>query len=231
MKKNSTNNATINMVSNIAQNQKNKLSTLISNLGFSLKKQVSIVLFSFLCFTANLSAQKTWNIDAVHSTMKFNVTHLLISEVEGSFKVYSGSIKHKNEDFTDALISFTVDANSINTDNEMRDNHLKSDDFFNAKDYPQLKFTSTSFKKIAAGKYVLEGDMTIRNVTKKIKLNVTYGGIAKDGYGNTKLGFKATTSINRLEYGLKWNALTESGGMTVGKEVEIKLNLQFVLAK
>jgi polyisoprenoid-binding protein YceI len=169
----------------------------------------------------------TWNVDHSHSSVKFNVSHLVISEVEGSFKTYDGTITSPNEDFTDAEINFTVDAASINTENERRDNHLKSDDFFNAEKYPQIKFISTSFRKISANKYELTGDLTIRDVTKRVKFDVEYGGTANDGYGNTKAGFKATTKINRFDYGLKWNAITEAGGMTVGSDVKLILNLQF----
>lgn len=185
-----------------------------------------------LLLLANIaSAQQNWTVDNVHSSVKFSVTHLIISQVEGSFKTYSGSISNTKEDFTDAKINFAIDVNSINTDNSMRDDHLKSDDFFNAGEYPKMTFVSTSFRKVSGNKYVLEGNLTIRNTTKKVKFDVTYGGIAKDGYGNTKAGFKARATIDRFDYGLKWNALTEAGGATVGNEVEIILNLQFALAK
>lgn len=187
-----------------------------------------MIIFSVINSTM---AQKTWNVDNVHSIVKFSVTHLVISEVEGTFKTYNGSITNTKDDFSDAKINFAVDVNSINTDNSMRDDHLKSDDFFNAQEYPKMNFVGTSFKKKSGNKYVLEGNLTIRNVTKKVTFDVTYGGIANDGYGNTKAGFKASTSINRFDYGLKWNALTEAGGATVGKDVQIILNLQFALAK
>jgi polyisoprenoid-binding protein YceI len=169
----------------------------------------------------------TWNVDHSHSSVKFNVSHLVISEVEGSSKTYDGAITSHNEDFTDAEINFTVDAASINTENERRDNHLKSDDFFNAQKYPYIKFKSTLFRKISGNKYELIGNLTIRDVTKKVTFNVEYGGEAADGYGNTKAGFKATTTINRFDYGLKWNAITEAGGVTVGSDVNLILNLQF----
>lgn len=211
-----------------------KKSNILSNLqNFFFQKQKSAYASALLFIFTMTSgyAQKIWNVDNAHSSVKFSVTHLIISEVEGTFKTYGGSISAAKEDFSDAQINFTVDVNSINTDNSMRDDHLKSDDFFNAKDYPKMSFVSTSFSKKSGNKYVLEGNLTIRNVTKKVKFDVTYGGTAKDGYGNTKAGFKAQTSINRFDYGLKWNALTEAGGTTVGKEVSIILNLQFALSK
>lgn len=186
---------------------------------FLLLVAVSIAATSF--------AQSKWTVDPVHSTVKFSVAHLVISEVEGSFKKFSGDITAANPDFTGASIAFSVDVNSINTDNEMRDKHLKSDDFFNSEKYPLMVFKSTSFKKVSGNKYLLIGNLTIRNVTKLVKFNVTYGGQANDGYGNVKAGFKASGSINRFDYGLKYNSLTEAGGATVGKDIAITLNLEF----
>jgi polyisoprenoid-binding protein YceI len=136
----------------------------------------------------------------------------------------------KNVDFIDAEISFTVDVKTINTDNEMRDKHLQGDDFFNAEKFPQMKFKGTSFKKVSGNKYVLEGDLTIRDVTKKVKFDVVYRGTQKDPYGNTKAGFKATGSIKRLEYGLKWNVMTEAVSV-VADDVNIVINLEYAQAK
>lgn len=178
-----------------------------------------------------LFAQTKWTVDPAHSSAKFTVTHLVISEVEGNFKTFKGDMTNTKPDFTDANIDFTIDVNSVNTDNEMRDKHLISDDFFNTEKYPNMVFKSTSIKKLAGNKYALMGNLTIRNVTKPVKFDVTYGGTAKDGYGNTKAGFKATTVINRFDYGLKWNAATEAGGATVGKDVTIDLKLEFAQAK
>lgn len=175
--------------------------------------------------------QQSWVVDKMHSNVNFSVSHLVISEVDGSFKVFDGKITAAKEDFTDAKIEFSVDVNSINTDNSMRDDHLKGDDFFNAATYPKMTFTSTSFKKISGNKYKLEGDMTIRNVTKRMSFDVVYGGIAKDPYGNIKAGFKASGTINRLQYGLKWNTMTEAGGAVVGADVDLKVKLEFAKSK
>ena len=173
----------------------------------------------------------TWTIDASHSSVKFSVTHLTVSETEGLFKKFNGSIKSGSTDFQGAAINFNVDVNSINTDDEGRDKHLKSDDFFNAEKYPGMSFTSTSFKKVKGNNYVLEGNLTIRDVTKKVKFNVLYGGTVKDPWGNTKAGFKATSKISRKAYGLKWGALTEMGGAVVGDDVTIVLSLEFAQNK
>ncbi len=175
-------------------------------------------------------AQTNWKLDNSHSNVKFAVEHLAVSETEGNFKSFDGTLVSKNADFTDADITFTVDVKSINTDNEMRDKHLQGDDFFNAEKYPQMKFKSSSFKKVSGNKYILEGDLTIRDVTKKVKFDVVYRGTQKDPYGNTKAGFKATGSIKRMEYGLKWNVMTEAISV-VADEVNIVVNLEYAQAK
>lgn len=192
----------------------------------------NILVFAFL-FVASFTAfsQATWTLDRSHSNVRFTVTHLVISEVEGNFKTFDGTISASKPDFTDAVINFTVDINSINTDNEMRDNHLKNDDFFNAEKFPQMTFKSTSFKKIKGNKYELTGLLTIRDVTKTVKWDVTYGGTTNDPWGNTKAGFKATSVMNRLDYGLKWNSLTEAGGAVVGSDVTMDLRLEFAKSK
>lgn len=191
-----------------------------------------IIVLLLLCVSyLTMFAQTKWTVDNVHSSVKFTITHLVISEVEGNFRSFSGSIVSKNPDFTDAAIDFTVDVKSINTDNEMRDNHLKSPDFFSAEKFPQMTFKSTSFKKVSGNKYDLVGDLTMHGITKQVKFDVTYGGSVKDAYGNLKAGFKATATINRFDYDLKWNALTEAGGAVVSQEVAINLRLEFSEAK
>ncbi len=195
-----------------------------------MKRTIGIITL-VLTLAVSVFAQTTWKLDNVHSNVKFSVSHLVISEVDGNFKTYSGILQSPTTDFANSTVAFSVDVNSINTENEMRDKHLKSDDFFNAEKFPAMTFKSTSWKKADDKNYVLEGDLTIRDVTKRVAFNVVYGGTMKDGYGNTKAGFKGTTSINRFDFGLKWNALTEAGGATVGKDVAIVLNLQFAQQK
>jgi polyisoprenoid-binding protein YceI len=175
-------------------------------------------------------SQTNWKLDNSHSNVKFAVEHLAVSETEGNFKSFDGTLVSKNADFTDADITFSVDVKSIDTDNEMRDKHLQGDDFFNTEKYPQMKFKSSSFKKVSGNKYILEGDLTIRDVTKKVKFDVVYRGTQKDPYGNTKAGFKATGSIKRMEYGLKWNVMTEAISV-VADEVNIVVNLEYAQAK
>ncbi|RZL33557.1 MAG: polyisoprenoid-binding protein [Pedobacter sp.] len=179
-------------------------------------------------------AQTKWTIDPMHSFVNFQVKHSGISFVDGSFKKFDGTITAAKADLTDAKINFTVDVASINTSVDMRDNHLKSDDFFNAEKYPTMTFVSTSFSqkpfkgpKKTTNLYYLKGKLTIRDVTKDVLFQVVYGGTAKDQQGNTKAGFAATTTINRLDYNIKYDPT----GAGIAKDIQITLNLQFAQAK
>lgn len=194
-----------------------------------MKKAVFAVLL-VLGFTF-VNAQTKWNIDKSHSNVGFSVTHLVISEVTGQFKSFNADIETKNDDFTDAKINFTIDVASISTENEGRDKHLKSDDFFNAEKFPKITFVGKSFKKVDGKKYKLVGDFTIRDVTKQITLDVIFNGTVKDPWGNTKAGFKISGEINRMDYNVKWNNLIEAGGAVVSKEVAINVNLELNKAK
>ncbi|QEC41605.1 YceI family protein [Pseudobacter ginsenosidimutans] len=171
-----------------------------------------------------------WVLDKSHSNIRFTVTHMVVSEAEGSFKSFDGTFVAEKADFSDAKINFTIDVNSINTDNENRDKHLKGDDFFNAEKFPQIKFESTAFKPQGGNKYKLEGNLTVRDITKPVSFDVTYGGTIASGRG-AKAGFKAKTSIDRFEFGLKWNRMTEAGGLAVGKDVEVTVNIELNEAK
>ncbi len=167
-----------------------------------------------------------WTLDKGHSNVKFTVTHMVVSEVDGSFKNFDGTIENTKPDFSDAVVNFTVDVSSVDTDNERRDGHLKSDDFFNAAQYPQMKFASTSFKPLGGNKYQLNGNLTIRDITKPVAFDVTYGGSVNTDRG-AKVGFKATTTINRFDYNLKWDRATEAGNLVVAKDVIVTINAQF----
>lgn len=168
----------------------------------------------------------TWHVDPMHSEVQFKVKHLMINTVTGEFSSYRVTMTNDAEDFSDAKISFEADINSINTKNEMRDGHLKSDDFFSAETYPTMSFVSTSFASKGDGHYELSGDLTIRDVTKPVTLSVEYGGTMVDFYGNTKAGFEITGSINRKDFGLAWDAVTEAGGIVVSDTVKLVMNLQ-----
>lgn len=192
----------------------------------------SFLLLLLVCSGVNVAGQTgTWKLDRVHSSVKFSVTHMLISEVEGKFTSFEGAIRSTKPDFTDAAITFSVDVMSIDTDDDNRDKHLKSNDFFNADDYPKMQFSSTKFTKVADDRYLLEGDLTIRGITKKTNFNVTLGGQTTDSQGKVHAGFKANTYINRFDYNLKWDKKTETGGLVVDKMVNVTLNLEFIRQK
>ncbi len=153
---------------------------------------------------------------------------MMVSTVTGTFQNFEGQITSENEDFDGASISFTADIASVSTRNSQRDEHLKSDDFFNAAQYPKMTFQSKSFTKKSDSDYSLIGDLTIRDKTHEVKLNVEYNGTAVDPYGQTKAGFEISGKINRKDFGLKWSAVTEAGGVVVSDEVRLDLNVQLV---
>lgn len=173
-----------------------------------------------------VQGQNKWSFDKAHSKISFNVEHLVISEVTGQFASFDGEVVSNSDDFAGSTINFTIDVNSIDTDNERRDGHLKSDDFFNAEKFPTITFVGKSMEHVDGKNYKLTGDLTIRDVTKTVTLNVRYGGTITDPYGNVKAGFKITGNINRFDYNLKWNTALESGGLVVGENVEIVGNVE-----
>lgn len=197
----------------------------------ALQTLLTLVLLSlaFGSASAQLSVAQTWNFDPAHTQIGFNVTHMVISEVDGEFTSFQGTVVSENEDFTGADISFTIDPKTIDTENEKRDGHLRSADFFQTEEYPEITFESTSFEKVEGNEYLLKGNLTMRGVTKPVELDVTYGGTVKDPWGNTKAGFKLRGEVDRFDYGLRWDAATEAGNLVVSREVEIVCNVQLVL--
>lgn len=170
----------------------------------------------------------TYKIDPTHSEIKFKVKHLMITSVTGEFTSFDATMESNKEDFSDAKISFEADINSINTNQAQRDAHLKSDDFFNAEKYPKLTFISKQLKKVDDNEYQLIGDLTIRDITKEVSLNVEFGGTMLDFYGQHKAGFELNGKINRKDFGLKWSATTEAGGIVVSDEVKLQVAVQMV---
>lgn len=170
----------------------------------------------------------TYKIDASHSEITFKVKHLMISNVSGSFQKFDATMTTEKEDLTDAKISFEADVDSITTNNEQRDGHVKSDDFFNAEKFPKLTFVSESFTKVDDENYKLTGDLTIRDVTKKITLDVNYGGSIVDPWGFTRHGFEINGKINRKEFDLKWHAVTETGGFVLSDDVKLHLHAEMI---
>lgn len=169
-----------------------------------------------------------WIIDATHSEVHFKIKHLVISTVTGSFRKFEGEAETSKEDLTDAKIKFSADIDSIDTNQDQRDTHLKSADFFDAQKFPKLTFESTSFEKKSGSDYVLKGNLTIRDITKPVEFDVEHGGGTVDLYGQTKAGFDVTGKINRKEFGLTWNAVTEAGGLVVSDDVRLIASIQVV---
>ena len=172
-------------------------------------------------------ATTKWAIDPAHSEIGFKVKHMMFTNVSGNFEKFDASIETEGDDFSTAKFDFSGETSSITTGNADRDNHLKSADFFDAEQFPKLTFKSTSFDKISEGEYKLNGDLSLHGVTKPVKLDVEFGGLAKDPWGNTKTGLSATGKINRKDWGLNWNSALETGGVLVGEEVKLNIELQF----
>ena len=170
-----------------------------------------------------------WSIDPAHSEIEFKVRHLMIAHVKGSFKKFDASIYTNGIDFRTAEIDLWIDASSISTGDEKRDEHLKGVDFFDAQNYKQLTFTSSTIgNPDSNGKQELWGELTIKGITKNIKLTVHFGGIQKDPWGNEKAGFSVTGMIRRSEWDLMWNASLESGGLMVSDEVKISCEIELI---
>ncbi|QGY42659.1 hypothetical protein GM418_03010 [Maribellus comscasis] len=171
-----------------------------------------------------MESKKTiWKVDAAHSEFTFKVKHMMISTMGGEFEKFDVTAETEGDDFKNADIQVEVEVDSIVTKNGDRDAHLKSDDFFNAEKHPLITFKSKSFDG-----ETLVGDLTIRDVTQEVFLDVEFNGIAVDPYGQTKAGFELTGAINRKEYGLKWNAVTEAGSVVVSDKVKLEVNVQLV---
>lgn len=169
-----------------------------------------------------------WNLDVAHSSVDFQIKHMMFAKVSGSFNSFSAQIDADPADLTSAAISFSIDVASIDTRNDDRDNHLRSADFFDVENHPTLTFTATSIVKTDDGEYDVTGDLSLHGVTKSETIQVSFGGTGKDPWGQTKAGFSATGKLKRSDYGLVWNAALETGGVLVGDEVKFSLDLQAV---
>lgn len=170
----------------------------------------------------------TWKLDPMHSDVQFKIRHLMVTNVTGTFKKFDVTVETETDDFSSAKnIVFAADIDSINTNDEQRDAHLKSADFFEAEKYPQLKFTSSSYKK-NGDEAMLAGELTMKGVTKPVTVNVEYGGSVIDPYGRSKAGFTVTGKISRKEFGLTWGAVTEAGNVVLGDDVRFTCEIQLV---
>ncbi len=172
-------------------------------------------------------ATTKWTIDPTHSEIGFKVKHMMFTNVSGKFKTYEATINTEDDNFENASIEFSADIDSIDTNNADRDNHLKSADFFDAENHPKLTFKATSFTK-SGDDYELTGDLSLRGVTKSVKLQTEFSGLMTDPWGNTKAGLNISGKINRKDWGLNWNSALEAGGVLVGEDVRLNIELQLI---
>lgn len=175
-----------------------------------------------------ITTKTKWAIDPLHSEVQFKVKHLVISTVSGSFKTFDAEVEMEEDDLTTADIRFSADIASIETGQADRDAHLKSDDFFNAFSFPKLTFISTKVTKNGDQSYTVHGELTLRDVTKEVELSVDHGGTIQDAYGRTVAGYEISGKVSRKEFGLKWNQVTEAGGVIVGDEIKLQINAELV---
>ncbi len=181
-----------------------------------------------LMAVASISAQTKWKIEKSHSNINFTVAHLIVAEVTGKFKEFSGTVESVKEDFSDMKIDIAINTNSVDTDEPKRDGHLRSPDFFNAAIDSIVTFKSTKVEKTSEGKYKITGDLTMRGVTKQVILDTQLKGKTKNPWGQTVVIFKSSTTIDRTAWGLKWNKILETGGLYVGENVDLTFNVELV---
>lgn len=186
----------------------------------------ALLLITVLAVSSLFAQKAGWTLDKAHSSVVFSIRHMVISEVTGRFRDFDVSFTSTKSDFTDGKVEASIKVASINTESEKRDGHLRTDDFFNAEKFPEIKFKSTSFEKTGENKYNITGDMTIRDVTKNVTFDATYNGSIKAPWGAEIYSWKAILSINRFDYGLKWSKAIEAGGLIAGDTVTITLNLE-----
>lgn len=188
---------------------------------------ISASLAAALCVPAAAFAS-TWSVDASHSEVGFSVRHMMVSNTKGSFKKFEGTVNLNDKDITKSTVNVSIDASSVFTDNDKRDEHLKSPDFFNVSKFPKLTFKSTSVKKTKDGLKVT-GQLSLHGVTKSVVLDVEGPSQAiKDPWGMTRRGLSARTKISRKDFGLTWNKALETGGMVVGDEIKISLEIELI---
>lgn len=179
----------------------------------------------------SVDQRQRWTIDVAHTNINFTVPHMVISEVTGTFKEFEGTVLASKEDFSDATIEVSIKAASINTENNDRDQHLRSTDFFNTAVHPLLTFKSTSVEALGQGKLSITGDLMMRGITRPVVLETKFKGQAVNPWGQLVAAFKASTIIHRKEWGLSWNAALEAGGFLVGEEITLNLNVELQQAK
>ena len=169
-----------------------------------------------------------WLLDPIHSELQFKIKHLMISNVSGAFKNFSAEVETEDEDFSTAKINLTAQMDSISTNNEQRDAHLRNSDFFEVEKYPELKFKSTKVEEVDSDTFMLHGELTMKGVTKPVKLDVEFNGATKDPWGGERAGFVITGKINRADWGINFNSVLETGGVMLSEEVRINSEIELV---
>ena len=169
-----------------------------------------------------------WLLDPIHSELQFKIKHLMISNVSGAFKSFSAEVETEDEDFSTAKINLTAQMDSISTNNEQRDAHLRNSDFFEVEKYPELKFKSTKVEEVDSDTFMLHGELTMKGVTKPVKLDVEFNGATKDPWGGERAGFVITGKINRADWGINFNSVLETGGVMLSEEVRINSEIELV---
>jgi polyisoprenoid-binding protein YceI len=169
-----------------------------------------------------------WLLDPMHSELQFKIKHLMISNVSGSLKNFHAEVETEDEDFSTAKINLAAQMDSISTNNEQRDAHLRNSDFFEVEKYPELKFRSTKVEKVDSDTFILQGELTMKGVTKQVKLNVEFNGVVKDPWGNERAAFAVTGKINRTDWGVNFNSVLETGGVMLSEEVKINSEIQLL---
>ena len=170
----------------------------------------------------------SWQIDPAHSLIEFSVTHMMISKVRGRFNNFSGLVDFNESQPEKTSVAVEIEVESIDTRQQQRDDHLRSADFFNVADFPKMKFVGTNVNVIDKKHAILNGDLTIKDITKPVSLNVEYNGISKSPWGSTSAGFSATAKINRKDWELTWNQTLETGGVLVGDEISVNIELELI---
>jgi polyisoprenoid-binding protein YceI len=193
-----------------------------------MKRMFFTFLIVLLAGLSNNVKAVEWRFDHPHTNIGFSITHLVISDVTGRFNEFDGTFSSPGDDFEGSRVSITIKTASIDTDNEKRDKHLRSADFFDAEKHPEITFKSTSFEKVGDKKYKISGQFMMNGVTRDIALEATLTGVIDDPWGGTRAGFKATTTLDRYDYNLTYNKALETGGFLIGRDVDVVINVELI---
>ncbi len=194
-------------------------------------KKTLLIAVSALMIMATPGKADKWNIDVAHSTLTFEVSHLVISKAKGRFTDFTGSIDFDGKDISKGKVEIIAQIASVDTDNEDRDEHLRSAEFFDAEKYPTMSFKSTKVSDVKDGKFKLTGDLTIKNVTRSVTFDCEFRGVVNDPWGNTRAGFSAATTIDRQNFNVSWSSILEGGGLALGNDVKLILEFEATKAK